>query len=85
MRPPPSNIFEQGKAKMKLIKRFTYKGELVTIQKDGFMQYYFELADGIQHSYPKLTARGAERQAKQVIDDMTGALSGEWNIPPPRI
>ena len=67
---------------MKLIKRFTYKDELVTIQKDGFMQYYFELADGIQRSYPKLTARGAERQAKQVIDDMTGALSSKWNIPP---
>jgi hypothetical protein len=69
---------------MKLIKRFTCKDELVTIQKDGFMQYFFELADGIQRSYPKLTARGAERQAKQVIDDMTGALSSEWNIPPPK-
>jgi len=66
---------------MKLIERFTDKGELVTIQKDGFMQYYFELADGIKRSYPKLTARGAERQAKQVIDDMTGALSSEWNFP----
>jgi hypothetical protein len=50
-------------------------------QKDGFIQYFFELADGIQRSYPKLTARGAERQAKQVIDDMTEALSSEWNIP----
>jgi hypothetical protein len=66
---------------MKLIKRLTYKGELVTIQKGGFMQYYFELADGVQRSYPKLTARGAERQVKQVIDDMTGTLSSEWNIP----
>ena len=66
---------------MKLIKRFTYKGELVTIQKGGFMQYYFESADGVQRSYPKLTARGAERQVKQVIDDMTDAFSSEWNIP----
>ncbi len=66
---------------MKLIKRFTYKGELVTIQKGGFMQYYFELADGVQRSYPRLTARGAERQVKQVIDDVTGTLSSQWNIP----
>jgi hypothetical protein len=66
---------------MKLLKRFTYKGELVTIQKGGFMQYYFELADGVQRSYPRLTARGAERQVKQVIDDMTCPLSSEWNIP----
>jgi hypothetical protein len=49
------------------------------------MQHYFELAVGIQRSYPKLTARGAERQAKQVIDDMTGALSSELNIRPPKI
>ena len=70
---------------MKLIKRFTYKGELVTIQRDGFMQYYFELADGVQRSHPKLTASRAERQAKQVIDDMTGTLSSVWNIPPPEI
>jgi hypothetical protein len=70
---------------MKLVKRFTYKDELVTIQKDGFMQYYFEFADGIQRSKPKLTARGAERQAKQVIDDMTDTLSSEWNIRLPKI
>jgi hypothetical protein len=47
----------------------------------GFMQYYFELADGAQCSYPKLTARGAERRAKQIIDDMTNRLSSEWSIP----
>ena len=62
--------------KMKLIKRFTYKNELVTIQKDGFMQYYFELA-GLQRSYPKLTARGAEREARKVIDDVTDAFSSD--------
>ena len=59
---------------MKLIKRFTYKNELVTIQKDGFMQYYFEVA-GLQRSHPKLTARGAERHARKVIDDMTSTFS----------
>ena len=59
---------------MKLTKRFTYKNELVTIQKDGFMQYYFEVA-GLQRSQPKLTARGAERQARKVIDDMTSKFS----------
>jgi hypothetical protein len=69
---------------MKLIKRFTYKGELVTIQKGGFMQYYFELANGVQRSYPRLTAHRAEREAKRVIDDMTGTLSSEWNILPPK-
>jgi hypothetical protein len=48
---------------MKLVKRFTNRDELVTIQKDGFMQYYFEFADGIQRSKPKLTARGAAGKA----------------------
>jgi hypothetical protein len=60
--------------KMKLVKRFTYKNELVTIQKDGFMQYYFEVA-GLQRSYPKFTALGAERQARKVIDDLTSTFS----------
>jgi hypothetical protein len=55
--------FEEAKSQMKLVKRFTYKDELVTIQKDGFMQYYFEFADGIQRSKPKLTARGAAGKA----------------------
>jgi hypothetical protein len=59
--------------KMKLIKRFTYNNELVTIQKDGFMQYYFEVA-GLQRSHPKLTARGAERHALKVIDEMTSTF-----------
>jgi hypothetical protein len=62
--------------KMKLIKRFTYKNELVTIQRDGFMQYYFEVA-GLQRSHLKLTARGAERQALKVIDDMTSIFSSD--------
>jgi hypothetical protein len=71
-------------AKMKLVKRFTYKGELVTIQRDGFMQYYFELADGVQRFHPKLTASGAERQAKQVIDDMIGTIVQRVEYPPAR-
>jgi hypothetical protein len=66
-------------AEMKLIKRFTYKNELVTIQKDGFMQYYFEVA-GLQCSYPKFTARGAERQARKVIDDMTSTFSSDVRL-----
>ena len=40
------------------------------------MQYYFEVA-GLQRSHLKLTARGAERQALKVIDDMTSIFSSD--------